>query len=232
MSLEKITDVGDRAVARLTSNFKEKPLIEAVLRALVQEHQTLEDVFDQIYKFRWLNTAIGKQLDGVGSIVGEDRRGRNDDVYRLAIKLRIAINTSKGTPEDLITVFLLLTLCNEAHYIGTFPAACEIYGDFDFSQMLLGAGPDAFAFDGGPDGLGFGDVFDPDVGGMFAYLQLADLDYILAILTSVIPAGVLLDHIGYYDGDDAFAFDGMAKYKGFGSVFDNTVGGKFASILI
>lgn len=232
MALDYISDHEGEALDRLPHQFKEKPNIEAFIRAFIGEIQSIEDAVEQILKFRWVDTAVGYQLDGLGKIVGESRNGRNDDAYRLAIKLRIAINTCEGTPEEVIAIFLLVTLCTQCHYFPIFPAAVDLYGDKDFSFNLIDAGPDAFAFDGGPDGLGFGDVFDSSVGGKFAAAELVDLDYIFNLIQSILPAGVLLDHIGFYDGADAFAFEGYADGKGFGDVFDPTVGGKFASILV
>lgn len=231
MAIEPISDHAQEALDRLISQFKEQPNIEKFIRALIQPFQHAENTLYQILYFRWVDTAVGVQLDGMGKIVGEPRRGRNDDQYRLAIKLKIAINVCKGTPEEFIAIFLLLVGCAQAQYIPEYPAAVSIYGSCDYSQFI-DAGPDSFAFDGGPDGLGFGDVFDPGVGGNFANVTLADLDYIFFILQSILPAGVLLYHIGYYNGANAFAFDGGLDGLGFGDVNDPSVGGEFGTIFI
>ena len=54
---------------------------------------------------------------------------------------------------------------------------------------------------------------------------------IFDICQRVIPAGVELIRIAFYDGDDAFAFQGGPLGLGFGDVADPTVGGKLASLL-
>ena len=68
--------------------------------------QDLEDSSFEVLLNRWIDTAVGVQLDGVGAIVGEAREGRGDDEYRLAIKARIQINFSEATPEDILTALV------------------------------------------------------------------------------------------------------------------------------
>lgn len=232
MSLTPITDYVEQAIARLAAQYKGMPLIEGLVEAIIQPFQGIEDALVQTLNFRWVDTAIGAQLDGLGSIVGEERRGRNDDEYRLAIKLRIAINTSQGTPENAINVFLLVTGCTQAHYLPYYPAEVDIFGNCNFAEAILGDASDDFAFDGGPDGLGFGDFFDSSVGGEFQTIQTGYLDFMFNIIQSVLPGGVLLGHIGYYDEENAFIFEGNSPGGGFGDVFDSTMGGQFATILL
>lgn len=229
MALEIITTHAEDALARLISQFKEQPNIEGFIRSFIVPFQHQENTLIQILTQRWVSTAVGVQLDKFGTIVGEDRLGRNDDAYRLALYLRIAINVCKGTPEEFIAIFLLLTGCTQAQYIPEYPAAVSVLGDKDWSKYVK-AGPDSFAFDGGVDGLGFGDVFDASIGGPFADLILADMNYILFILQSILPAGVKLFQVGWYNGAKAFAFDGGPDGLGFGDVNDSSVGGELAEL--
>ena len=228
--ITRITSHIADALARLASQFKEKPRIEALIRAFVSPMDEIEREIYNLNFYRWVRTATGVQLDGLGAIVGEDRRGRNDDAYRLAIITRIAINTSKGTAEDAITVFELLTNATVVHLYEYFPGVVEIYGNVNFEFTLEGNGPDAFAFEGGLDGLGFGDVFDPNVGGRFARLVVHNVNALYVLMDSVLAAGVRLDRLGYWS-DPPFGFDGDPAARGFGNVFDGTVGGGFARIV-
>ena len=57
---------------------------------------------------RYVDTAIGAQLDGIGRVVGEVRAGKDDTDYRIAIKGRITRNRSNSRTEDLYALFLLL----------------------------------------------------------------------------------------------------------------------------
>ncbi len=53
---------------------------------------------------------------------------------------------------------------------------------------------------------------------------------IFNICQSVVGAGIELIRIVYYDSDDAFAFQGGPLGKGYGTISDPTVGGKYASL--
>lgn len=231
MNATLITDHQDQAVARLAHQFKEKTLIEGFVRSLTQEWQDLEQIFFDLVDDRLVSTAIGAQLDGIGSIVGEKRRGREDLAYRQAIIARIAINNSKGTPNEAITIFSLLTGATIVHLLEYFPGVVEIYGNTNFEYTYENLGEDSFAFDGGIDGLGFGDVFDPEVGGIFVGLVLYDVTALYYVMDHVIPAGVRLEALGYFE-DEPFGFEGDANAFGFGDVFDVTVGGKFAKVVL
>jgi len=56
---------------RLAEQFKNKPLINGFLEAFVDRE--LESAECDLLTKRWLNTAVGKQLDGIGEIVGKSR---------------------------------------------------------------------------------------------------------------------------------------------------------------
>jgi hypothetical protein len=77
---------------------------EKLLATYIQQIQELEQALFQLIDDRTLETSLGAQLDGLGSVVGEARLGRDDDAYRIAIKGRITLNLSNGTPEDIISV--------------------------------------------------------------------------------------------------------------------------------
>ncbi len=83
-----------------TTNF------EKLIAIYISQIQELEQVFFQLINERTLAAAAGVQLAGIGSIVGEERNGRNDTVYRRAIEARILINLSNGTLEDVLAVVL------------------------------------------------------------------------------------------------------------------------------
>lgn len=230
----EITDHSDAAVDRLAGQFKNKEKIEGFLRSFTDQVQNFEDVLIQMRDLMTVSTATGAQLDLLGEIVGVTRGGRTDSNYRLAIRAKIAINVSKGTPDEIITIFALLTGATVVQIYEYFPGVVEIYGNVNFAYELLGDGAEAFAFDGGVDGLGFGDVFDSSVGGTFAYLEVHDVDALFEIMDSVLAGGVRLDAMGYFDteGEGAFSFDGDPDGFGFGDFLDETIGGGFATIAI
>lgn len=188
--MEKIQDHAQEALQRLVTQFQGKPRIEGLLRALVQPNQDIEDTLWDLLTKRSIHTAIGKQLDGIGEIVGESRKGKEDEVYRIAIKAKIGQNNSKATAEDIISVFKLLVQCEKAFFMEYFPAEVAIFADkniesldnneiLKFCQKAVAAGvrldyigwydgDHAFAFQDDPNAKGFGDAFDEAAGGQFA----------------------------------------------------------------
>jgi hypothetical protein len=125
MALDYITI----AQGRLTNQFSEKPLIKALAGAMVSPLTDNEAVADQLKNERWIDTAIGKQLDGCGYIVGESRQGRTDDEYRKAILFRIFVNTSNATPEDLMHGLRFITEPDDVQYMEQFPATAILFTD-------------------------------------------------------------------------------------------------------
>lgn len=225
-----ITDHEEQALARLVSQFKGKVRIEGIIQTLCNGQQQIEDEFYKLLTLRWVSSATGAQLDIIGAIVGQPRQGSGDTAYRIAIRGKIGINTSDGTPEDAITVFQLLFGATDVMLQEHFPGVVEIFANVNIEYVLEGDGPEAFAFDGGIDGLGFGDVFDSTVGGTFANLYLYDVAIFYALMDKVLSAGIRIGALGYWEGGEAFTFEGGPTGAGFGDVFDASVGGGFATI--
>ena len=120
-------DYASIAVPRLTGQFENSPKLKALMAAIVGPLTTLESEGDALIAERWIDTAIGKQLDGCGHIVGELRHGRDDDAYRTAIKYRVFVNTSKGTPTDLIRGLKILTDPTDCQYLEAYPATALLF---------------------------------------------------------------------------------------------------------
>ena len=68
MSSTYISDHIVRAKNRLIEQYRGKPKIEGVLEAIVAPIQDIEDVLEQLKLERWIETAIGVQLDKIGSL--------------------------------------------------------------------------------------------------------------------------------------------------------------------
>jgi hypothetical protein len=91
----------------LLIEFFRKPRTLAVLEAFLTQVQELEDVAaDYRVKFD-LDTAEGEQLDFLGAQVIEFRNGRTDTAYRAAIAVRILVNTSEGSMNELLAILEL-----------------------------------------------------------------------------------------------------------------------------
>jgi len=123
------SDIVLLAKSRLTSILSSKTKIQSLVQAMVSPLEDLRFAAQQLKNDRWIDTAIGAQLDGCGYIVGEKRLGRSDDVYREAIKFRIFINTSNATPEDLIKALTFITKPDDVQYIEQYPATTIMFTD-------------------------------------------------------------------------------------------------------
>jgi hypothetical protein len=121
------TEHENEGVARLLEQFKNKPRIESIVRALMGQVQDLEDALMTALLERFLaDTTIGVQLDGIGQIVGQARSGLSDDDYRVYLRARILINLSDGQPEELITILQTMLSGSDVEIIETFPAELRI----------------------------------------------------------------------------------------------------------
>ena len=188
----QITDHLERTLALRLAQFKDdKPRYAALLTAIANQYQELENALWQLLAERLLSVAVGLQLDLIGRVVGLERDGLwTDDQYRAYLGAQIAKNVSEGDPERLIQVLQLLTSSTIIRTMEVYPGWVEMNydGEVPFSGgdstlltflddtalagvrvRLIESDPDgaAFCFDGG-DGLGMGDSGDAGVGGTFS----------------------------------------------------------------
>ncbi len=91
-------------VALLIDQYQDKPRLAAFLSAFLRRCNDIESALLDILKKRDLDIATGAQLDALGKIVGQSRIGATDDVYRLYIRVRILVNRSRGTCNDVMAV--------------------------------------------------------------------------------------------------------------------------------
>ena len=118
-----ITNVFERALALLASQFRgtlpngELTNLQKVIKAVTDPAQFVQDVEWQLKTERWLDTAVGQQLDEIGIILGLTRNpGESDEDYRERLKFQIFINISNGTPEQVIAVLQFLTKSTHIWY--------------------------------------------------------------------------------------------------------------------
>lgn len=107
-SLTWQSDHGQAAVDNLISQFQEKPRLAALIRGLCDGVQDLDDAVWQCLTERWLDTAVGVQLDGIGSVVGLGREGWVDETYRLILGAWLVALRSAGRWSDLVTIAIKL----------------------------------------------------------------------------------------------------------------------------
>jgi hypothetical protein len=122
MTITKKTNHVDEAQDHLIEQFRGKANFNAMIAALVEQIQDLEEAAFEVFEQTDIYSAVGVQLDGIGAIVGQPRQGRNDVDYRIAIFARIAVNISSGTPEEIINALLLFEPSNLIQVFEFFPA--------------------------------------------------------------------------------------------------------------
>lgn len=106
--MDPITDHGAEAIDRLPQFLKDKPNLAAWLEVLCGPIQRIEDALIQLLTERAVDTAIGDQLDDLGTIVGQRRDGLADDDFRRYIRARIAANRACGLTDELLRIVRLI----------------------------------------------------------------------------------------------------------------------------
>ena len=73
-------DIITEGLARLAYQFKDSVNFRSFIEAFLQQFQDLDISGLQLLNERYLNTAVGAQLDGIGEIVGLERPERDKDL--------------------------------------------------------------------------------------------------------------------------------------------------------
>lgn len=118
-----------RAISLLASQFQIRnpdgslTNLQKVVEALTMQAQVLNTQEQLLQTMRYLNTAQGVQLDGLGQILGLARiPGQSDQSYREDLQFQIFVNQSNGTPEDVIFILKYLTDASMIWYDENYPA--------------------------------------------------------------------------------------------------------------
>ena len=177
-----IFDHVERRLARLVTIFR-KDRIEFMVTIFGEELQEIEDSLYNLIVENYMATAVGRQLDVWGMIVGEPRNGLTDGEYRGFINARILTNSSEGTIDRMTEILSVIGRAVDGIptvYFPLYPAAMffslvtneTISADTAArikAQMLQAApagvdisfiqiAPEGFfGFEGDPDALGFGE---------------------------------------------------------------------------
>jgi len=121
-----------RTIALLASQFQTSGVgasqtdFQKFLDAMVTECTAINSAELQLANLRYLATAQGVQLDGIGEILGLARLpDQSDEQYREALYFQVFINKSTGTPEDSIATLKFLT---KATHVGYFELPSAFYG--------------------------------------------------------------------------------------------------------
>jgi hypothetical protein len=127
--MDKITTHIADAKARLLEQYKGAPNFEALWDIFVQQVQEIEDAIYDVIGLLDVETMEGDQLDLLGRVLGRTRQEMDDETYRVFLKSQIGINTSRGTTEQLLAVFKILTAGSTCTISEDYPAAVELVID-------------------------------------------------------------------------------------------------------
>ncbi len=125
-NLIHIPDHAETLRDRTLSQWRDKPVIQALIRALGRGIQEVEEVGFDLLVSRTLAASTGAQLDQWGGIVGELRYGLGDADYRRFIEARILANTSSGNIDDTYAVWAKVTGPGTARHREMWPAGGQL----------------------------------------------------------------------------------------------------------
>ncbi len=110
----------------IVEQFEESDNLHAVVASFAQQIQEIEKELSLFMTKQSLNYARGDQLDGIGEIVGEPRKGRNDTDYNEAIDFKITLNKSGGEINTIVEYVQKVTEASYVQLIEHFPATIQI----------------------------------------------------------------------------------------------------------
>jgi len=87
--------------------YEESEILDAVITAIESEIANYKNYVDERVLGWYIDTASGQELDRIGLLAGEPRKGRNDANYRSTIKSKIL--STAGTKEVLLGIAKDLT---------------------------------------------------------------------------------------------------------------------------
>ena len=204
-------DYLDKLRKDLLEQFRGKPNIEVFQAAIARQLEEVYEVLYQLDTLRWLQNAEGVQLDGIGDIVCLSRSEAltisqladmnvpmDDELYRLYLTWKIALNTSNCTHTDRHRSLKLFWDKTPIYYSEDpeYPATMFL----TVSHLFMDAGPAVYKISSKikAAGVGIHYIFtgDEQVGTDYS------AGYIVETITEYIyeDAGMITDKVDYEAG--------------------------------
>lgn len=139
MQFEKITTHNEDALDRIIGQYRNSEKLRGILTALCKQVKDLEDTTNSCLGKLNIDTATDLLLDKIGEIIGQSRLGFNDEMYKVLIYTRIAINISGGIPENIINIFRIITQSESVDFRELFPAGIQIMADHEIPTNIVSA---------------------------------------------------------------------------------------------
>jgi hypothetical protein len=126
VTLTKRTDRDDRALGKLPQQFKTKAGLQSMVSITSTESQEIEGALFEIRDDCTIDAGSGVQLDGEGEVVVQNRISADDEEYRDALRVKVAINTAEGDADRLTQVAQAISGADIVHYRRFGLAHCSI----------------------------------------------------------------------------------------------------------
>lgn len=226
-----MSDIISKGLARLANQFDGSENLKSFLESFLNEFQELENSGLQLLNERYLDTAVGAQLDGIGEIVGVDRPyGSVDTVGAFGF---LTDDTARGFGEinyqelggNFVKYGENLVLIGDDLYRTVIRAkiiknqTATVVDDTTrlISFMFGGIEVRYFLYENLSPKYSIGKIISP--------LEI--------FLLSQIPILIGLEDIDFYLCYDevSFSFFGDISGFGFGDLYDSDVGGGFAKLI-
>ena len=119
------THVAD-AQDRLIRQYKQGSNVKEIAGAIVGPFQQSENDLYELYSINEIDVMEGDNLDRIGGIIGQERLGFSDEDYRIFLKGKIGVNSSRGTLNDIISLWNLFNPNETIEILEQYPAQIEL----------------------------------------------------------------------------------------------------------
>lgn len=234
----------EEARNRVTYAFTDKPIFDKYLQLLILGQVEIQEALKQVMQLRSIDTAEGEQLNVIGRIVGQERELIDAEMLEYF--------GFDGYPESQSYGDLENTSVGGFYYsLGTPLTGSVLLNDEQYRLFIKAKILKNTTFATPEDFLGFVKfVFGTEINNVlaegaaeFTILIGKELNsFERALLTYKTkykdfdvpfvpkPVGVRINY-GYFPTDNYFAYQGAPGAKGYGDVFDTSVGGKYAGLI-
>lgn len=135
MTLTKNNDQIGTGLALILEQFKDSPDFLALLTVFLKQVQDVEDVLFELKDLRFLDDAVGVQLDLLGELLGVGRGGLTDEAFRSRLRVQILINLATGTIQSILDPLEVLLPTNTFTMTETFPASLSVTAEESISEV-------------------------------------------------------------------------------------------------
>lgn len=171
MSLPTLKDQTQEAEDLLLWQWRDSPNVKGLLKSFIENIQTVEVALFQSLDERGIAVAVGEQLDVLGRLIGETRKGKEDLAYRIALISRVTANNSDGSTESILNTLAAITKADKVTFFEHYPASVHMY-----ASQGVGNGITVALDNASSAGIGVRVLYDLDQGMFLAaeFTEIAD----------------------------------------------------------